>query len=77
MAETNAEPTEAKASSREVFFRNPNFADQVLSVPADKADEYKEAGWERVKRDDEDSVRGQAVSAQTTHQRHFGTSLVP
>jgi hypothetical protein len=73
-ASTKAEP---KASSKEVFFRNPNFADQVLSVPADKAEEYKEAGWERVKRDDEDSVREQAVAAPVAYRRHFGTSLVP
>lgn len=69
-----AEPT-AKAS--DVLFQHPSFPDQVLTVPSDKVNEYNEAGWERVKRDDEKALREKAVPAPTVYQRHFGPSLVP
>lgn len=74
MAET---PAAEQGNTKEVLFRNPNFPNQpAIIVPGPKVSEYVEAGWERVKRDDEAEARETAVAAFETHKRHFGTSIV-
>ena len=72
-----SESAPEQSSGKDVLFRNPSIKEeQILIVPADKVEDYKDAGWERVKRDDEAALRSKAVPAPRVHKLHFGDSIV-
>jgi len=78
--EENPAPVEVPASAAEeasaedALVQHPTFEDQVLSIPADKLDEYKDAGWKPVKGE---KYQAKAVPSGRTYRHHFGLSSTP